>query len=360
MAGTIPTTAESDTSASKHAQITELLSSGDWDQRLEAARAQREKVLAEKNRGPKPPPVDVVPKSEPADVTATPTPAPAAAAPMPPPEPAPGLVPPPEPVRGPVPAFARTPPPLTAPKTEKPVLRAIRHQAIESVRRPSGHVRTAATRRAPSLSGRAALLAVVCCVALGFGLSLGFGTALSIGALPEAEAEAPVITAASPTEIAPEDAPQAPAEEADTPDAPTAEAAPEIPLFDIAPDPPAAPVRPRIHLYAPDSVTTAALDESKAELGQNGFEIATVQRLSLTISAPHVRFYDATDATVARTLARDLRIEARDFSESGNGAPGRVEVWLDGTTDRRPTWRQQPNPVDDLIRLGNRFLRSLQ
>ncbi|MGZ2258511.1 hypothetical protein [Roseobacter sp. A03A-229] len=352
MAGTTQTTASEDTSGSKQAQITDLLSSGDWDQRVEAARARREQVLAEKSRAKTAGPAG--PKIQPLAAVETPPPAPPDEPPKPPEAPDPTTL-----AKAPVPPFARTPPPLTTPKSEKPVLRAIRHQAVDSVRRAPSRPAAFAPDNTRRISGRTALLAIACCTALGFGLSFGFGTALSVGSrAPEtlAEVEAPpAITPAQPSAgpVASETAELAPP--AKTPD--PAPAAPTLAPTEAEAIP---AILPKIHVYAPDSVTTAALDQSTAQLGQSGFEVATVQRLSLTISAPHVRYYDATDAAVARTLAQDLQIEARDFTQSGNGAPGRVEVWLDGTTNRRSAWNRQANPVDELIRLGNRFIRSLQ
>ncbi len=335
MTGTTESTAETTEGASKGTQINTLLNSSDWEQRVEAARARREHVLAEKRRA-----------------------AEAAPAPIPPPAPAPE--PAPE-IEAPAPkpphqSFARTPPPLTAPKTDKPVLRAVRHPATApGYHRPRPRARLARAR----ISGRAALLAVACCVALGFGLSFGFGTALSMNSFSVTESPDPVTLAPAPVVTS----------ETAEPEATEQTAAPAVPAPDTpppaAPEPSALPDKaaetatPRIHVYAPDSVPTATIDQRTARLDQSGYEIADVQRLSLTISAPHVRYYDVTDASIARTIAQHLQIEARDFSQSGNGAPGRLEVWLDGTTNRRSA-RTGQNPVDELIRLGNRVLRSLQ
>ncbi|WP_299502667.1 hypothetical protein [uncultured Roseobacter sp.] len=344
--------------ATKVSHAAEQLHSADWEQRVLAARAKREKVLAEKNKQAK------KPATEASDAVKA------------------------APKQGPLNRARAVHADLAAvqrPETPKrssmpPVLRAIRPPSETAPKQDFSALFTSAAKQAKQALSRNALIAVACCAALGFGLSFGFSTAIGLDGLSRPEAantaqsviqeqaqpitSSDVGTNASGDQQAALDASSAP----DDAVKPTEASAPVLAI-----DPEKRPVErpftqptaldaslPKIHVYAPDSVTTAALDQNKSQLNTGGFQIADVQRVRLTISAPHVRFYDVTDAAIASTLADDLQIEARDFSQSGHGAPGRIEVWLDGTSDRRTSRRSSQNPVDELIRLGNRFIRSLQ
>ncbi|GFE52070.1 hypothetical protein So717_38230 [Roseobacter cerasinus] len=309
-----------------------LLNASNWDELVKDARAKREKVLAERSRQTAKAPV----------------------APAPDPEPAPEQVEAPEPA--PVEAVI-APAPMSAPT---PVTPAISTTAVLRAVRPGPRTDTAAARPPSSsrsqgvrMSLSTAVLAVACCGALGFGLSLGFATMATVTPLPP-QAEAPTPAAAEASVITRAALPDTPAPVAQTETTPPI-GPPARPSYDVPANTP-----PRVHVYAPASVTTAALDQRKADLDRMGFETATVQRLNFTVSAPHVRYYDAADAVSARALAQDMDIEARDFSHSGNGSPGRVEIWLDGTAPQRTARTRQTNPVDELIRIGNEFIRSLQ
>lgn len=336
---------ETDPGTGTDAQFETLLSASNWDELVKDARAKREKVLAERLR-------------QTAEAPAAPLPHPESSSglePTPGPEPTPQRAAPPElaPVKTVIPSAPLVAPaPLTPANPKTAVLRAVRPG-------PKTDTLTAGSPSPPRsqsvrISRSTALLAVACCGALGFGLSLGFATMATVSTPLPTQAEGPAPAAAEASVITRATLP-------DTPD-PVAEAEtlpplgpPARPSFDAPANTPL-----KVHVYAPASVTTATLDQRKADLDRMGFETATVQRLNFTVSAPHVRYYDAADAASARALAQDMQIEARDFSHSGNGSPGRVEVWLDGTAPQQTARARQTNPVDELIRIGNDFIRSLQ
>lgn len=347
--------------ATRVSHAAEQLHSADWEQRVLAARAKREKVLAEKNKQAKKPATGASDTSKAAPNQDSLNKAPARA------------------VRADLAAVQR---PEKTPKrsSEPPVLRAIRPPLETAPKQDFSALFTSAAKQAKQALSRNALIAVACCAALGFGLSLGFSTAIGLDGLSRPETantaqnviqeQAQPITSSNLEADVSGDR-QAAVDASSAPDDAVKPTEASAPVLAIAPEkrPVERPLTqpttldsslPKIHVYAPDSVTTAALDQNKSQLNTGGFQIADVQRVRLTISAPHVRFYDVTDAAIASTLADDLQIEARDFSQSGHGAPGRIEVWLDGTSDRRTSRRSSQNPVDELIRLGNRFIRSLQ
>ncbi|WP_299917869.1 hypothetical protein [uncultured Roseobacter sp.] len=346
--------------ATRVSHAAEQLHSADWEQRVLAARAKREKILAEKNKQAKTPATGA---SDTAKAAPKPNPLNKASA---------------RAVRADLAAVQK---PETPKRSSKPpVLRAIRPPSETAPKQDFSALFTSAAKQAKQALSRNALIAVACCAALGFGLSFGFSTAIGLDGLSRTEAantaqsviqEQAQPTTASDLEADVSGDQQAALDVSSSPDDAVKPKEASAPILAI--DPEKRPVErpftqpttldaslPKIHVYAPDSVTTAALDQNKSQLNTGGFQIADVQRVRLTISAPHVRFYDVTDAAIASTLADDLQIEARDFSQSGHGAPGRIEVWLDGTSDRRTSRRSSQNPVDELIRLGNRFIRSLQ
>ncbi|MCV3270734.1 hypothetical protein [Roseobacter sinensis] len=260
--------------------------------------------------------------------------------------------------------------------------------------------------------GRTILVAMACFASLGFGLALGLGTLLGIGALrppppiietatpqpdPPAPDErvamdvepAPVVTPAPPdpapvpatppvTQVA---LPAAvdPPPPAKTP--PLAKAQPlfadvqaqpnspaEEPLSLVAwlplqafaaaetpADPPALPVTPPdplpgaewtladklaaggtdlsvldLRVYAPDAVPEGRLNASLAQLDDTGLSVANLQRVDFAVSTAHIRFYNAEDAAAAGALGKSLGIEARDFSAEQRGPLGLIEVWFAG------------------------------
>lgn len=157
--------------------------------------------------------------------------------------------------------------------------------------------------------------------------------------------------------------------------------APPLPLFEFAEDPdaqdPATVLKPpaevavapadafRLYLYAPDSVAQTALDAQQARLDESGLPIADVRRVSFNISAPHIRYYNEQDAAMANTLASNLGVEARAFTDRHDVAAGRIEFWLDGTSaDHRvvvaPHRRVRNEVANDWVRFRDRLLRGLR
>ncbi|MEL6521505.1 MAG: hypothetical protein AAFQ66_11115 [Pseudomonadota bacterium] len=129
----------------------------------------------------------------------------------------------------------------------------------------------------------------------------------------------------------------------------------------------------RIYLYAPESVDSSDLVIQLAQLENTGFEVAEPQRVNLIISQPHIRYYNIEDTIIALALARNLGIEARDFTQQTSGSRGRIEVWLDGTArsqrasggtggGARQTARARtgPRPLQDLRRFRDHVIRKLQ
>ncbi|MDW4496693.1 hypothetical protein R5H30_01770 [Sulfitobacter sp. D35] len=90
-----------------------------------------------------------------------------------------------------------------------------------------------------------------------------------------------------------------------------------------------------LHLYAPRSVPKARMMANVETLERTGFPVASPQRVNVRISEPHLRFYDSRDAGLARSIGAEMGIETRDFSASGNGRQGLIEVWLDGKNQPR-------------------------
>ena len=157
--------------------------------------------------------------------------------------------------------------------------------------------------------------------------------------------------------------------------------APPLPLFEFAEDPEAegaakvlkppaeiaaAPADTyRLYLYAPDSVGQAALDAQKTQLDESGLPIADVRRINFNISAPHIRYYNEQDAAMAKSLANDFGVEARAFTDRQDVAAGRIEFWLDGTSAHQrvaaaPHRRVRSEVARDWVRLRDRFLRGLR
>lgn len=85
------------------------------------------------------------------------------------------------------------------------------------------------------------------------------------------------------------------------------------------------------YLHAPESVSEQELQEYVAVLDTSGYPVAKIGRERFRVSATHLRFYSAKNAELAQSIASNLGVEAKDFSqESGNS--GRIEIWLAGTS----------------------------
>ncbi len=93
----------------------------------------------------------------------------------------------------------------------------------------------------------------------------------------------------------------------------------------------------QMFVYAPESIPRHALDENLSRLGNSEAEIARLQRVNMRISTPHIRYFYAEDTDAAMALGESLGIEARDFRHMSGAGTGRVEVWLNGTAVRRRT-----------------------
>ncbi|MEM8692409.1 MAG: hypothetical protein AAGG57_11045 [Pseudomonadota bacterium] len=363
-------------------KVEDLLNSSNWEERLIAARAQREKVLAEKGQKPTSEhlqttvelpqlPKSVIPPQAPRPSSALD----ALADRLSQDEPSPQVVP-----------SRRKPAPLVAERRFAPAS-AARYSDASTM----------------SWRNRAALIALSCGVCLGFGVAIGNGVGadqeVAIAAPPTPLAPAPAQNVPDageppvpeqvtlpddlplPERVASTDLdwPAVEAREAEpTLEQSTSAEAPPLPLFEFEPEMGenlaetlAALVTPadafRLHIYAPDSVAQDKLDREVAGLEGTGLPIVDVQRVGLRISEPHIRFYNSEDARVANALARDLEIEVRDFSQQHSGSLGRIELWMDGSSNRQPAVRRTsrtrssgPTPLQEWRRIRNRVLSALR
>lgn len=126
----------------------------------------------------------------------------------------------------------------------------------------------------------------------------------------------------------------------------------------------------KLYVHAPESVTEAVLAERMTLLGNTGITVAPVERESYKVSATHLRFYSKTDADVAKALADEMGVPARDFTKNG-AKPGRIEIYLAGTGNKRTatskpraaarrTKPSKPAPVDPRIQLRDRLVDALR
>lgn len=86
----------------------------------------------------------------------------------------------------------------------------------------------------------------------------------------------------------------------------------------------------KIFVFAPRTLSENEVNAQVDTLAETGLQTANLQRIAMTISTTHVRYYTASDARVATALAETLGIEARDFTHTPSGEPGHIEVWLAG------------------------------
>lgn len=82
-------------------------------------------------------------------------------------------------------------------------------------------------------------------------------------------------------------------------------------------------------IHAPDGIPNNRLQSYVAELEAAGIAIAEIGRERFRVSTTHLRYYSPETASVAEEVARDLGVEARDFSENALNAE-RIEVWVAG------------------------------
>ena len=101
-------------------------------------------------------------------------------------------------------------------------------------------------------------------------------------------------------------------------------------------------------IHAPDGIPNATLQGYVAALDDAGIDVAEIGRESFRVSATHLRYYSPETAAVAEAVARDLGVEARDFSENAQNAE-RIEVWVAG----------RPKPSDDVEEPRSGFFARL-
>ncbi len=87
--------------------------------------------------------------------------------------------------------------------------------------------------------------------------------------------------------------------------------------------------KPKFFMHAPDGLSDAQIRRFVAQLAEKGVEVSKIGREGFRVSTTHLRYYSPDNAEVARTVADDLGIPARDFSENAQN-PGRIEVWMAG------------------------------
>lgn len=109
-----------------------------------------------------------------------------------------------------------------------------------------------------------------------------------------------------------------------------------------------APIQYFIH--APDGVPNGRLQGYVAQLAANGVEVAEIGRETFRVSATHLRYYSPDTAQAAMTVAADLGVEARDFSENSVNS-SRIEIWIAG----RPKPTEQADAEG-----GNAFFSRLR
>ena len=108
----------------------------------------------------------------------------------------------------------------------------------------------------------------------------------------------------------------------------------------------------RVFVHAPDGIPSNELNEYVSELEASGVEVSKIGREPFYVSKTHLRFYSKDNAESAKSLARSLDIEARDFSQSASSLD-RIEVWVAG----RPTYvtRNEPEPYNLFQRVFRNF-----
>lgn len=119
-----------------------------------------------------------------------------------------------------------------------------------------------------------------------------------------------------------------------------------------------------LYLFAPGSVSDPNLAEYQSTLLETGLSLDTTRRVSFKISKTQIRYYNSSDATVAKKLASELGIIARDFTSSG-GDLGRIEIWMQGTSAKKPVAvarKSKPKPprVDARTQLTNSIISGLR
>ncbi|WP_068112985.1 hypothetical protein [Tropicimonas marinistellae] len=115
-----------------------------------------------------------------------------------------------------------------------------------------------------------------------------------------------------------------------------------------------------ITLFAPGSVSDAAVGSLRADLVSSGYDLSSPARVNFSISKSNVRYYHAEDAAVAASLAADSGALLRDFTGSGSSAPpGTIELWLAGkpgggaTAAPKPAKKASTNTVRRQARPNN-------
>ncbi|MEM1075307.1 MAG: hypothetical protein AAF665_16120 [Pseudomonadota bacterium] len=86
---------------------------------------------------------------------------------------------------------------------------------------------------------------------------------------------------------------------------------------------------PKFFMHAPDGLSEDKVRGLVAQLEQAGASVAGVGRESFRVSETHLRYYSPETAEAAMAIARDLDIEARDFSLVAQNT-SRIEVWVAG------------------------------
>ncbi|MGZ2256528.1 hypothetical protein [Roseobacter sp. A03A-229] len=87
-----------------------------------------------------------------------------------------------------------------------------------------------------------------------------------------------------------------------------------------------------LRVYAPDAVPAGQLEGKLIQLANTGLTVENVQRVEFAVSTPHIRYYNAEDSIPAQALAEELSIEARDFTADQSGPVGLIEVWFEGVS----------------------------
>jgi hypothetical protein len=113
----------------------------------------------------------------------------------------------------------------------------------------------------------------------------------------------------------------------------------------------------RVFIHAPDRVPDTTLAGYVGQIEETGFEVARIGREGFTVSSTHMRYYSTETATIARAMADELGIEARDFSGSARSSD-RIEVWVAGTSAHSGQSTARPERTDFVTRFLNRWVQA--
>ncbi len=103
----------------------------------------------------------------------------------------------------------------------------------------------------------------------------------------------------------------------------------DAPVIQATRKPPETPKPAQFFMHAPDGLSDRQLQRYISNVEGSGAEVVEVGRESFRVSTTHLRYYSPHTAEAAMEVAREMGVEARDFSENVH-KNARVEVWVAG------------------------------